>query len=114
MPRMTRKLISHIWDITNRCYKETLAEEYPVVFKDIDLDYHDDRAMKIELLGRGLPWKGESIDNKYWDKIIKLPTKQLELILEAHKKGKILRAQATVEAILGELLNRTAPPETKE
>ena len=114
MPRMTKKLISHIWATTNKCYKETLAEEYPLIFKDLDLDSLDDKDMKSHLLGNGLPWKGESIDNKYWDKIIKLPTKQLELILEAHKKGKILRAQATVEAILGELLNRTAPPETKE
>lgn len=107
MARMTKKIISHIWDATNRCYKEALCEEYPDVFKRFNIDNASDQDMREILFSLQLPARSESINNKYLDRLVKLPTKELELIVEAHKKEKILRAQPTIEAILDELMLRS-------
>ena len=111
MARMTKKSVQHIWDITNVCYKGALLEEYPEFWKrytPASIRLISEFNMKEELFQAGLPYKSESINDRYLAKVLQLTSEELSLIVEADQKGKIRRSPVTIHAILDELLHRGA------
>jgi hypothetical protein len=113
MARMTQKLVNEIWRWTNQCYKEALIDAYPDFFTAKEIAEFDDYDMKYKLFTNDLDTKGEAIDQLYIKKILQLDSEKLNLIVESNKKGKIKRASTTIEAILTELLERSANSESR-
>ncbi len=114
MARMTKKLLAHLRDQTNVCYKKALIKEYPSHFQYLDPKLADEKDMKNYLWAQELPFQSESINNTYLDEMMKLSSSDLELIVEADRKGKFRRAPHTIDAILSELLHRASISETKD
>jgi hypothetical protein len=54
----------------------------------------------------GEPYRSEEIDRDYLERVCKLSNKQLDLIIEAHLKKKLIRASSTIDRIMTELLER--------
>jgi len=70
--------------------------------------------MKMYLAEAEKPTHSKSINQRYLDYLKKLPSDQLSLVVEAHKKNKIRRKPLTVHAIMDELFERSANPDSKE
>lgn len=111
MARMTKKLITHIWDMTNACFREALIEEHPDFWSKFIPSYLENLSVediKSELHMAGLPFRSVTINDRYLIKVLKLTSDELSLIVEADQKGKIKRSPVTIHAILDELLHRGA------
>jgi hypothetical protein len=96
MARMTRKLISQIWDSTQKCWDKALDDYYNAHPKKIRA--YSSRDIFAE--------DKEPIDQLYRNNMKSLSTEELELIIESYKKGKIKRAPVTIDFIMSELLER--------
>lgn len=94
---------------TNQCYRLALLEEYPEFFKRfIDLESMSHNDMKAELGMAGFQYNSETINKHYLDHLCKLPTAELQLIIDADKKQKVNRSPVTIHAIVDELFHRAA------
>jgi hypothetical protein len=95
MARMTKKLLREIWMSTAKCWEAALDDYYG---KNSDRRPYSNSDIH--------PADKEAVDQLYREKVLKLSTEELELIVESYKKKKIKRAPVTISAIVGELLER--------
>jgi len=113
MARMTKKLIRQIWSWTNECYKQCLIELHPQIFTAQDYE-KDEFELKSILVDKGLPYKSKEINDLYLIKLKTLTSDQINLIVEADNKKKINRSPVTIHALMDELFERSADPETRK
>jgi hypothetical protein len=114
---VTKKLVKKISTLTNDSFKQAITEvmeikdptdeqvadfmsavrhaSFSSVFSDFDSDELKD-----------LLEKKEKVDELYLEKVIALPTQELNDILFLHKFSKPRRAERTLEAITSELARR--------
>ena len=116
MARMTKKLVREIWSWTTQCFKETLVELYPTELKDMDLALSTDKDLLAELRYNHLinPNADPRTNKLYLEKVKKLDSHKLSLIIESNKKGKIIRSPVTIHALMDELFERSVQKETSE
>lgn len=121
MPRLTKKLLSEVWARTTTCYRKALRDEYPGLFnsmtdEEIETNAHDQNfevEMKVQIMDAMQPYRSPSINNRYLEYLLKLDSKTLSLVIQAHQAGKQRRAEVTIDAILNELFERSINGEKK-
>jgi len=107
MRKLSKKRIEAIWAATNMCYNKALREEYPTLLSNFS-DDTDTLELKIVVSQNSLPMRSESINNRYLAHLRELDSDMLALVVEADKQKAIRRSPVTIDAILNELLERSA------
>ena len=113
MARWTKKLKAKQLAWTDACYRQSLLDLFGhrMSKEEKDFDTKDMRRLV------GLDWnenlRTPEINAIYLKHICKLSSEKLSLILEAFQKGKQWRSQVTMDAIMTELFERSANPETR-
>lgn len=98
--RCTDKLVERVRTATSECHVD--AKEQTLKSQLLDIE-----ATTTEYYSTGFVRSmKEKVDNLYLENIKKLSSKMLEDILFLHEKGKLRRADRTVETILSELTRR--------
>ena len=117
------KLISKTLALTKKCYDEAsveVVEQFKVDNNNLSLTEELLFALKAYQQKRVDSWWLETMmiteeqlhnlkletDDKYLQKLRRLSSKQMEDILWVHEKGRVVRAQRTVEVLLAELAQR--------
>jgi hypothetical protein len=111
---MTKKLLNEIWEGTNECFKQALLQVYPDVLNLPEHQRMNDTDLKVRLVEAGLPFKSKDINDAYVAELKLLSSEQISLIIEADTKKKIHRSPITIHALMDELFERAANPETKD
>lgn len=115
MARMTKKLISKIWDWTNNCYRKALIEVYNDFFSDEEIKTLNHKEMKIRLDIALKPIRTPEISNAYIKYLfLDLNSDQLSLIVKAHKLGKAKRSEIVIDAIMNELFERSVKEQDEQ
>lgn len=113
MARWTKKLIAKQIEWTDNAFRDALHELYGKYLSEAEkeMDLLDLKRL-IELDWREEVRTPES-NALYIRNLKRLPTEQIELIIEAFQKGKQYRSGATIEHLMTELFERSAIPETR-
>lgn len=116
MARMTQKLLKEIWSWTTKCYHEALFEIYPNELKDFIRDGITDSDMIALTLHQHniYPRRNPLVASLYIEKVKKLDSTKLSLIIESNKKGKISRSPTTIDALMIELFERSVSLEKED
>jgi hypothetical protein len=98
---------------TNGCFRAAILEHYDGYLSKAERRYtHQELYYLIKN-----DWR-EEIDLEvhliYMKKVLALDSTKLSLIVEAFQNGQQYRKQETIDAIMTELFERSADPETKE
>jgi hypothetical protein len=98
---------------TNGCFRATLLEYYDLLLteKHKRLSLQDLKEYISEDLDK--PINTPEINALYLKKVVAMSSKRLSIILEAFQNGQMRRAQETIDAIMTELFERSANPETR-
>jgi len=116
---MTKKLLKEIWSWTTKCYHETLFEIYPTELKDY-IDSYNVNSIDSEMIALVLhqhniyPRRNPLVNSLYLEKVKKLDSTKLSLIIESNKKGKISRSPTTIDALMTELFERSVHLEKED
>lgn len=119
MARMTKEKVAEIWDWTNKCYESAFMSIHPGAAKCkylVSFKLLQNAIRREELYGKPF-WDPaevrQAISREYERLVCQLTTEQLQLIIEAHQKGKIHRAPVTISMITTELFERELRGETQ-
>lgn len=108
--KITDYLKTKTWLKTSECYCKALKEFYPEVLKGFDdrsfKELGADREMRIELAKHGLDSRPPEIHRLYMKHVLQLPSRWLELVIEADRQNITRRAPGTIDEIMYELLDR--------
>ena len=120
------KLVKRIGNITSDCYMQAVNH----TIEQLDLSMFDVGPLiaLMRTTSEVLPYyelpagvdvdliiKAKNLtDGIYLDKLKELPTKTIEDILFVHERGRIKRAQRTIETLLQELARRTLLGDSSE
>lgn len=117
------QLVSKVRDLTTACYKHSLNEilDEHNITQNVLFRHEVEMVLKHVAKYRLIePWWleannltekevfdiKEKTDSRYLEKLCSLSSKQIEDILWAHEKGRIVRAPRTVEQLASELARR--------
>jgi hypothetical protein len=112
--RWSKSLIAKQLEWSEACYREALLHHYGHLLNS------GEKAEPIRYIKLTLKEKlGEEpissdVNSTYLDNLRKLDTNQLELIIEAHNKGKQYRSPSTIDVLLSELFERATNPQKKK
>ena len=99
---------------TNGCYRHAMLERYGHLLnnKEKKLNIEDLRHLLISKhkVGEFSP----KVHDSYMKRVLAMDSEKLSLIVHAFQTGQQYRKQETIDAIMTELFERSANPETKE
>lgn len=98
---------------TNGCYRAALMEFYDarLTKKEKRMNLHQLKERITKGWNEKMPAEVHTI---YIRRLLSLPSNKLSIILLAFQTGQQYRKQETVDAIMTELFERSANPESKE
>ena len=107
---MSQSHVDRSWAWTNACFKESLLEEYPNLwrlFRDDWLKRATVEELKQELKDEKLPYRSPTINERYLAKLKDLSTDKLCLIVKLDQTGEVKRHGTTIDVLLTELMERS-------
>lgn len=113
IPRWTKKRIKEQFSWTNECFRKALLDVYGETLSA------EEKRGTTSQIGKTLFFKDKEIhcqqtNEAYLAYLCKLPTEQIELIIDANAKGKQHRSPLTIDVLMSELLERAANPDTRK
>jgi hypothetical protein len=113
MARWTKRLIKDQMHWSSLCFRKALLDTYGSKMSEAE------KSMSVEELKTliRLDWREEirtpEINALYLKYLCELSTAKLSLILEAFQKGKQIRSQITMDAVMTELFERSVNKTSK-
>jgi hypothetical protein len=106
MARWTKQLIREQFAWTSKCFKQALLDLYGHKLTELEKSCDVPAILETLAVRRIYPQQDQQTNERYLTYITKLPTNQIELIIEAYSKGKFKRSPLTIDVLLSELLER--------
>jgi hypothetical protein len=97
---------------TNGCYRAALLEHYDFYLSKKQKRFNI-QELKEQLTKVDKPVNSPEINALYMKRVLALDPKKLSIIVEAFHNGRQFRKQETIDAIMTELFERSAKPETR-
>lgn len=111
MARITQRLVDKQFQWSNECWRKAILEVYSDELT-VAHNVWSVNELTALLTNHRRDWRPE-VHKVYLERLVELPTDQIEIIIETYNKGKFPRSPLTIDVLTSELLERSINSETK-